>query len=316
MLYSPEWEINFIDDWERAREAIDNLLTCALVAVDTETAGWQYGSNRLCLAQFSSEEIRTNYIFDCIALENCSDLFKPVIESKEVKKVAHNVSFEYKIFESLGLELKNYECTLELAKKIRPHLDGFRLSTLTEHFLGYSLDKSLQTSDWSRRPLSDSQILYAASDAEVTYKIFVILKSIKDKLDYTLSQDIDGLLKSFKELTLKRADLIKPIFDELSDVDYLLEEIKQRVKVLLPKYDNYYENEYGSARLQEVRKTEVSIELLKKKYPEIADQVIEPYVKRDKLKAIWREFNLSPSLMEELIIDVGKNFRLQIEVKD
>ncbi|MCS6894234.1 MAG: hypothetical protein NZO16_06710, partial [Deltaproteobacteria bacterium] len=287
MLYQPEWEVVLLDSWNKAKDAIDELTQCSTVAVDTETAGWQYGTNRLCLAQFSSGEVRKNYLFDCLVLEDLGNMFKPIIESKRIVKVAHNVSFEMRMFETLGLSLTNYDCTLELSKKLRPHLASFRLSHLAEYFLGQTLDKSWQTSDWSQRPLLDAQLIYAASDAEATFKIYLILKSIKERLTQLLEGGIDELLKNFYELTRRRESLVKPIFNDLCDIDYLLEEIREKVRQLLPQYDNQYENDYAVARLQEVRKTEVSIDLLRAKYPEIADLVIEPFVRRDKLKATF-----------------------------
>ncbi|MCS6960911.1 MAG: hypothetical protein NZT61_00195 [Deltaproteobacteria bacterium] len=316
MLYEPEWDVHWIDSWNDAKDAIDELLSCSTVAVDTETAGWQFGSNRLCVVQFSAEPIKKNYLFDALNLLELDSLFKPLIENKQVLKVAHNVSFELKVFETIGLSLANYACTLEMAKQLRPHLSSFRLSALAEHFFSRSLDKSWQVSDWSQRPLLPEQIRYAASDAEVTYKIYKVLKNIATRLRSALTDDIDSLLRNYAEVCRKKEELLKPIFDTLCDYDYLLEAIKEKVRQELPKYNNEYENESCYARLQEVRKTEVSIELLKEKYPEIAELVIEPYVRRDKLKAVFKEFNLGQSDLDKVIIDVGKTYRLHLEIKD
>lgn len=315
MLYQPEWETVWLDSWNKAKEAVDALCNVSTVAVDTETSGWQYGSNRLCLAQFSSKDLRKNFLFDCLAFEEVSSLFKPLIENTSVKKVAHNVSFEYKIFESLGLKLQNYACTLELAKKLRPHLASFKLSYLCERFLGFTLDKSWQTSDWMQRPLLEEQIRYAASDSEVTAKIYDLLIEIKSRLDQVSDKDLDELMKLYAEVTRKREQLLEPIFDSLCDYDYLLEVTKEKIREKLPEYQNEYENEYCWAKLQEVRKTEVSIDALRELFPEIADLVIEPYVKRDKLKAVFKEYNIPISDMDKIIVDVGKTYRLQLEVK-
>ena len=42
---------------------------------------------------------------------------------------------------------------------------GRGLSNLVESVLGRPLDKSMQTSDWQRRPLTRGQVQYAAMDA-------------------------------------------------------------------------------------------------------------------------------------------------------
>jgi len=45
------------------------------------------------------------------------------------------------------------------------------LKTITEMWLGFTLDKRLQCSDWDARPLTDSQLEYAAADAAVLLDI-------------------------------------------------------------------------------------------------------------------------------------------------
>ena len=50
-------------------------------------------------------------------------------------------------------------------------------STLTNRLLGVSLDKGETRTDWSRRPLSEQQIHYAAADVEYLQPIFDVLQS-------------------------------------------------------------------------------------------------------------------------------------------
>ena len=68
------------------------------------------------------------------------------------------------------------------SKRIRAEaLDGHTLAKVCERELGASLDKSQQTSDWSRRPLDSEQLQYAALDAEVLLTLhhrFIALQSV------------------------------------------------------------------------------------------------------------------------------------------
>ncbi|KAJ7965309.1 exonuclease mut-7-like [Quillaja saponaria] len=50
------------------------------------------------------------------------------------------------------------------------------LATICGELLGFSLSKELQCSDWSRRPLTEEQITYAAMDAHCLLKIFNVLQ--------------------------------------------------------------------------------------------------------------------------------------------
>jgi len=54
------------------------------------------------------------------------------------------------------------------------------LAKLCRHFLRKALDKSEQISDWSRRPLRWTQLLYAANDAAASLQIY--LAAIKERV--------------------------------------------------------------------------------------------------------------------------------------
>ena len=52
------------------------------------------------------------------------------------------------------------------------------LAGLTEALFNKRLDKKYQVSDWSKRPLLQEQLIYAALDALICVKIFTELKSL------------------------------------------------------------------------------------------------------------------------------------------
>jgi ATP-dependent Lhr-like helicase len=52
---------------------------------------------------------------------------------------------------------------------------------VSERELGLSLDKSEQTSDWSRRPLDADQVRYAALDAEILLELHERLSSLEQQ---------------------------------------------------------------------------------------------------------------------------------------
>ena len=72
--------------------------------------------------------------------------------------------------------------TMVESRRIRPEaLDGHTLAKVCDRELGASLDKSQQTSNWSRRQLDSEQLRYAALDAEVLLTLhhrFIALQSV------------------------------------------------------------------------------------------------------------------------------------------
>mmetsp|Transcript_9231 Transcript_9231/g.27317 ORF Transcript_9231/g.27317 Transcript_9231/m.27317 type:complete len:132 (+) Transcript_9231:127-522(+) len=52
---------------------------------------------------------------------------------------------------------------------------GLSLSSLAEQYLGRPINKALQVSDWTRRPLSAAQEQYAALDAWVPLRVHEVM---------------------------------------------------------------------------------------------------------------------------------------------
>lgn len=59
---------------------------------------------------------------------------------------------------------------------------GQSLSTLVQKCLGRSLDKSDQFSNWERRPLRESQLVYAALDAYCLIEVFDVMKDCCERV--------------------------------------------------------------------------------------------------------------------------------------
>ena len=46
------------------------------------------------------------------------------------------------------------------------------MANLCEKYLKILLDKTLQKSDWGKRPITEDQLKYAANDSEILFKIY------------------------------------------------------------------------------------------------------------------------------------------------
>jgi ribonuclease D len=66
--------------------------------------------------------------------------------------------------------------TMKVSQGRRPTApEGHSLAAVVERELGVWLDKTQQTSDWRRRPLTEEQVRYAALDAEVLLDVYAAL---------------------------------------------------------------------------------------------------------------------------------------------
>ena len=133
----------------------------AVIGLDVETTIYRQELRLIQIATHSQ-----TYIVDPIAVLSLDPL-RLVLGPEGPLKVIHNGSFERRILGEAGFALENVFDTLEVSRRLGPPQVKHGLAEVCHRHLGRTLDKSLQTSDWARRPLSREQLDYAATDAEV-----------------------------------------------------------------------------------------------------------------------------------------------------
>jgi ribonuclease D len=74
-----------------------------------------------------------------------------------------------------------FEDLAKLAQSLKIEQTGLR--NLTAIFFKQRLSKSAQLSNWQKRPLSPSQINYAATDAWISRELYLIMKARLDLFD-------------------------------------------------------------------------------------------------------------------------------------
>ena len=93
-------------------------------------------------------------------------------------KLIHFAAFGRSVLSRYGFQVEPVVDTMELSRAARG-MDaegGHALSEVCRRELGQPLDKSEQTSDWARRPLSEEQVAYAALEAEVLLRLVELLR--------------------------------------------------------------------------------------------------------------------------------------------
>jgi ribonuclease D len=176
---------------EALREASDALAAGhGPIAIDTERAsGYRY-SQRAYLVQLRREGAGS-FLVDPVAL---NDEIDPLIVAlADTEWVLHAASQDLPCLAELGLRPARLFDT-ELAGR----LAGFErvaLGTLVELLLGYRLEKGHGAADWSRRPLPQDWLDYAALDVE-------LLVPLRDALEAELTAQgkLEWALEEFEAL--------------------------------------------------------------------------------------------------------------------
>ncbi len=159
----------FIDSKEDLKFLNSELLTKEYVGVDTEFRRTNKNNMRLGLLQINdTEEI---YLIDAIKINNpgeeCSFLF-----SNSVIKVLHSCKEDIEaLYAWTGRSINNIFDT-QIANELLGGDFSSSYQSLVKKKLGIILKKDETRSNWLRRPLTDSQLHYAASDVEFLTEIY------------------------------------------------------------------------------------------------------------------------------------------------
>jgi len=132
------------------------------VAVDTEfmreTTYWP----KLCLIQAAASGVEA--VIDPLAGGFDLKPFLDLLADENVLKVFHAARQDLEIFQKLGGTLPHPVFDTQIAAMAAGYGDTVAYDALVQQVLKRRLDKSSRFTDWSRRPLSDSQLAYALAD--------------------------------------------------------------------------------------------------------------------------------------------------------
>jgi DNA polymerase-1 len=189
-----------VSDAESLKRACDELKDAKFLGFDVETTELDPYRGELRLVQLSDGkktkvvDVRAFGPVGSKQLTEGSNLapLRDLLASSKQTKIAHNAKFDCKwVRHHLGVEVGGVYDTY-LASVLVSAGEGERrhgLADVAQFFLGRTLDKTEQVSDWGAAELSHSQVEYAARDA-------AIMPEVRDKIDERIVSD--GLAKALK----------------------------------------------------------------------------------------------------------------------
>jgi DNA polymerase I len=143
-----------------------------VVAVDTETTGWDPYRDRLLLVQVSAGPDRPVLVVDATQVDPRA--LQGVLADGAVLKVFHHGSFDLRFLAAAGIHVRRVADTM-LAQQLldggEANDAGVSLAALAGFRLGMRLDKSVRET-FGDGPVTDAQLQYAADDAAATWGVF------------------------------------------------------------------------------------------------------------------------------------------------
>lgn len=183
----------FIDSIEDLAILNSELLNKQFIGIDTEFRRTTKDNMRLALLQVNDgEEI---YLIDTILIDqpgnNCEFLF-----SKAVIKILHSCKEDLEaIYSWTYQEMVNIFDT-QIANSFLDGEYSIGYQGLVEKKLSINLDKNETRSNWIRRPLTDSQLKYAALDVEYLIHLY-----LDQKNELENSQKLNWFNQEIKKIT-------------------------------------------------------------------------------------------------------------------
>lgn len=190
--------IKLVTRAEDAIAVVDQIKSSGeVIGLDIETAksprqeqhllaGLHPQLSRIRLVQLFRSRDDGVFVVDCFAAGH--DWLRSLAGGRYV---AHNAKFEAShLWPLLGREI-DIDCTM-LAGRVFNDLN-LSLEHYAREHLGLPLSKALQTSDWSRSPLLDEQIIYAAGDAVVVKAVWECLSEMIAQSDPSYQTAYDFL---------------------------------------------------------------------------------------------------------------------------
>ena len=226
---------NLIDKPDDLEFLNQELLQSSHVGVDTEFRRTTKDNMKLSLIQVNDgEEI---YLIDCLQIdykeENCNFLF-----SKDVIKIFHSCKEDLEaVFSWTGQNLVNIFDT-QLANAFLGGSFSIGYQDLVIDKIDVKVDKDETRSNWLRRPLTDSQLRYAASDVEFLSDLYIELEEkliSENKIDW-FYEEITSIidLKSYLETDSRDQNQIlsKALQGEfLDELNCIVESLAQEKEV-------------------------------------------------------------------------------------
>ena len=150
------------------------LETQPWLALDTEFMRERTFHPQLCLLQVGTLE--SIACIDPLRLDKLDPLLDIIYDTR-FTKVFHAAHQDLEIFYLLRHAVPTPIFDTQLAAPLLGHPNQAGYAVLVQNILGITLHKGHARTDWSRRPLSEAQLSYAADDVRYLGQIFVKLRA-------------------------------------------------------------------------------------------------------------------------------------------
>ncbi len=210
--------INIIKDNNTLKKFCRKCINEKVLAIDTEFVRENTYYPILCLIQISSDSFSA--VIDPLSEIDLEPVWE-ILSNKDILKVFHAGRQDIEIFFNLTGKIPTPIYDTQIAAMFCGLGDQVSYDGLVNKFLGLTISKENQFSNWLQRPLTNKQIEYALSDVNYLIKIFPLIRKV-----IKVSNREEWVEKEFEYLKNKEIYDISPI------------EVWKKIKIKNPKREN------------------------------------------------------------------------------
>lgn len=178
----------YIDNQADLKSFVKRALKSPILAIDTEFLREKTYFPKLCLLQMQTQD--ETAIVDPFCIDDLRVL-NPLLESEEVLKLFHAGTQDLEILYAECGVVPHPVFDTQVAATLLGHTQQIGYGALVSSTLGVNLKKADSYTDWSRRPLSQSQLEYAADDVIFLPRVYDKMAQQLEKLGRTKWLDPD-----------------------------------------------------------------------------------------------------------------------------
>jgi ribonuclease D len=168
-------DYQLIETFSELKTVADLFKKEKAIAVDLEADSMYHFKEKVCLIQMAKHDI--NVVIDPLKIHDLSPL-KPLFENRSIKKIFHGADYDVRsLYRDFKININNLFDTQLACMFLGIRKTG--LEATVKKWFKVNLDKKYQRKDWSKRPLSEDMMAYAAKD---TLYLLPLAKILEDKL--------------------------------------------------------------------------------------------------------------------------------------
>ncbi|PID88100.1 MAG: 3'-5' exonuclease [Bacteroidia bacterium] len=178
-----EGEIHLVETADQITEAANYLNQCKILGFDTETKPAFKKGERNTVALLQLSDGKKAYLFRLDKIGDLPDEIIAVLVNPDIVKIGAAIHDDLRALQGLKdftpgnfIEIQRFVTDLGI-------LDN-SLKKMTCGILGFRISKKARLSNWESETYTQEQIQYAATDAWVSYEIYVKLTELGDNITF------------------------------------------------------------------------------------------------------------------------------------